>query len=114
MSATRWAGSRRNVYPAPIFPKWHDPNELAIADCLKAQSGSTEARWCSASGLINPLEDEMENSELIVAAILAHALIGRLGREPDAKVATATWREVLGAMRAAESREIERTTEGPD
>jgi hypothetical protein len=35
----------------------------------------------------------MEPSEHIV--ILAHALIGRLGCEPDAKVAVMTWRELL-------------------
>ncbi|MDF2766001.1 MAG: hypothetical protein K0S81_2995 [Rhodospirillales bacterium] len=50
----------------------------------------------------------MENSDQIVAAILAHALIGRLGREPDAKVAVATWHEVLKAVRTTEARESEK------
>jgi hypothetical protein len=52
------------------------------------------------------LEINMENSDQIVAAILAHALIARLGREPDAKIAVAVWREVLTAIKAIEPREI--------
>jgi hypothetical protein len=48
----------------------------------------------------------MEASENIVAAVLAHALIGRLGREPDAKVAVMTWREVLKAIRTVDAQGV--------
>jgi hypothetical protein len=45
---------------------------------------------------------ESITAEHIVAAVLAHALIGRLGREPDATVAVRTWRDVLKAIRSAD------------
>jgi hypothetical protein len=45
---------------------------------------------------------ESITGEHIVAAVLAHALIGRLGREPDATVAVRTWRDVLKAIRSAD------------
>ena len=48
---------------------------------------------------------EPVTAEQIVAAILAHALIGRLGREPDATVAVRTWRDVLKAIRTADPQE---------
>jgi hypothetical protein len=65
--------------------------------------------WSSAQPA-DCMEGDMNGSEPItaehiVAAVLAHALIGRLGREPDATIAVRTWRDVLKAIRTADPQE---------